>query len=228
MISKDTIMKSVLICLVIVFSFCCSACMYNGNLEKGFYIHEKNSSRLPLKAYLVFDNTIENYIYQAQNIYFKHGVRIEVNPGLKTSMISAFQSTFDTLYVAEKINPESISNYDVLIFPRIERVGRVVTISIIMKEAANGKIINTYRRSENIFHKIPISVHILSSLNIIPFSGLTTPIFAPINTEIIGAQAEKEVADNFKKSLTAITDDIKNDQLLTAHAGFKNPKLHND
>lgn len=210
--------------VLVSLSILCSGCMYKGNLKEDFYAANNTSDKLPLKAYLVFDRTLEDSAYHAENIFFAHGVDIATKPGLRAAMNSAFGATFDSLYTASRIDSKIINDYDVIIIPRIELLNKVITVSATLKEAANDNMINTYKSSGNIYNTVPTSAHTLAILNAIPGSGLTTPIIAPIITNIIGEQAQSDLENILRHSLGTITDDIRNDRSIVT--GFKkvNPK----
>ena len=192
----------------------CSGCMYNGKLNQDFFQANGNANKLPLKAYVVFDRTLDDSSYLEDDIFFGHGVNIKTKPGLKTAINSALVSTFDTVYTGEKIEFVIVNSYDIVVIPRVEFLDKIMIISVAVKEAVSGKPIETYKRSGNIRITAPAFAQVLATLNIIPGSLLTTPIIAPIITEIIGAQAQKDLESVLSSSLLAITDDIRNDRSL--------------
>lgn len=209
---------------LVLLSIFCSGCIYKGNLKENFYASNNTSDKLPLRAYLIFNSALEESAYHAENIFYSHGVDIATKPGLKAAMNAAFGSTFETLYTATRIDSKLINEYDVIIIPRIELIDKVITVSATLKEAANDSVINTYRSSGNIYNTVPTSAHTLAILNIIPGSGLTTPIIAPIITNIIGEQAQTDLENILRYSLGTITDDMRNDRSIVARFKKVAPK----
>lgn len=183
-----------------------SGCAYRGNLKENFYIANNISNKLPVRAYLVYDRAIEDLSYQFENIY------IDTKPGLRLAIDNAFRSTFEVLHTSSNIDLNIITEYDVVIVPRVEFLNQVVAVSVTLKSTRDNKIINVYKSSSGIYHQTPASVHVLRIINIIPFAGLTTPIIAPMAAEIIGESAEKDLEGVLRSCLNTINDDIRNDQ----------------
>lgn len=208
-------MKFYAIVLAVIL-LCCSGCMYHGNLKENFYPQNSSSDKLPIKAILIFDKTLEGFTYHAENIFFAHGVNIATMPGLKAAMNSAFGATFDELHIADRIDLQRVNDYDIVVIPRIQIIGNVITVSVMLKEARTDNLIRKYSSSGNVYTTVPTSVHTLGIINIIPFAGLATPIVTPLITEIIGGQAEKDLASVLRYSLGTITDDIKSDRNLVS------------
>lgn len=218
-------MKSRAIYVIVAF-LCCSSCIYKGNLKENFFAASNGTGKLPLKAYLLFDNTIENSVYRARNIYGWHGVDIETKPGLRAAMEAAFQSTFDTVYTSNHIDTTLINNFDVIIIPTIELADRVITISATLKKVASDNVINIYRSSTKIYHWVQTSTSQEAFGEIvaeIPFvNAIAAPFVVAGYTQIVGAQSEKDLEAALCRSLWAITDDIGKDRLLLERFGKLN------
>jgi hypothetical protein len=200
--------------VLIVILFCCSGCMYHGNLQESHFPPSMRDNKLPIKAFMVFDRTLEEMEFHANNVHFAHGVVIAYNPGLKTAMRSSFEATFQELRFSDKIDLQEIVNYDVIIIPRIQIIGPAIDISVTLKDAKTDDILQVYKSSGNYYVTVPTSVHILGIINVVPFCFLTSPIIIPLQTDIIGKQAETDLASILHHLLGTITDDIKNDRKL--------------
>jgi hypothetical protein len=190
--------------------------MYHGNLKEAQFPSNVGDNKLPIRAFVVFDKTLEESFFRFDNVFWHwgHGVVIQAKLGLKAAIRSSFEAIFQEVSIADKINLQHLANYDVIIIPRIEMVGHVIEVSAIVKSALTEDVLQTYRRRGNMNLTVPTSVHIIGFINVIPFSFLTTPIATPLITEIIGKQAEKDLANTLRYLLASINDDIMNDRQL--------------
>lgn len=216
--------KSAAICFVIILLFC-PGCIYKGNISYNINELDNDTSKLPIRAYLVFDNTIDNSIYSTRNVVLWHGVDIETKPGLRAMIYSAFRSTFNTLFTDNCINPALISNYDVIIIPRIEFNSGALTLSATLKEAVTDKIINTYTTTEKIYHNVQLSTSsdTLYAISMIPpIAVLTSPFIVMNTTEDVGKQAKSDLEGSIRRALNRITTDIRTDELLLSRIGKNN------
>jgi len=200
--------------VLMVILFCCSGCMYHGNLKEDQFPPSNGDNKLPIKAFMVFDKSIEESAFHANNVHWGHGVVIATKPGLKAAIRSSFESTFQELRISDKINLQDLSNYDVIIIPRIQMIGPVIDVSVTLKDAKTDDILQTYKSSGNFYVTVPTSVHIIGIINVVPFCFLTSPIITPLITDIIGRQAETDMANILHHLLNTIADDIKNDRKL--------------
>jgi hypothetical protein len=90
-----------------------------------------------------------------------------------------------------------------------------------LKDAKTDDIIQTYKSSGNYYVTVPTSVHILGIINIVPFCFLASPIITPLSTDIIGKQAEVDMANILYHQFSTITDDIKNDRKLVSRYNIR-------
>lgn len=199
--------------VLIVILFCCSGCMYHGNLNENHFPPSASSNKLPIKAFMVFDKSLDESAFIANNVHWGHGVTISYKPGLKSEMSSSFGSTFQELRISDRIDFQDIVNYDVILIPRIQIIGPVIDVSVTFKDAKTDDILQTYKSSGNFYVTVPTSVHIIGIINLC-FGFLTSPILTPLQTDIIGKQAETDLANILHHQISTITDDIKNDRKL--------------
>jgi hypothetical protein len=95
---------------LIVIVFCCSGCIYHGNLNESHFPPSASSNKLPIKAFMVFDKALEESAFHANNVHWAHGVVIAYKPGLKSATRQLFEATFQELRISDKIDFQDIAN----------------------------------------------------------------------------------------------------------------------
>lgn len=206
--------------VLMVMLFCCSGCMYHGNLQESHFPPSISDNTLPIKAFMVFDKSLEESAFVANNVHWGHGVTILYKPGLKSEMSASFESAFQELRISDRIDSQKITNYDIILIPRIQIIGPAIDVSVTIKDAKTDDIFQTYKSSGNFYVTVPTSVHIIGVVNVC-LGFLATPIISPLTTDIIGKQAETDLANTLHHLIGTITDDVKNDRKLLSRYSFR-------
>lgn len=192
-----------------------TACTYSGNIKDDFFKPALNQNKLPIKAYFVWDPSLDSQMYTVKNMMIGHHAEIGSSPGLKFAFTNALGSVFENLRVADRIDDTELKKNDILVLPKYEIRSDVVYIQLTVKDANTADLLDKYEASGNIPFNYPASAHVLAVLNVIPCALLCTPIIHPLITYIIGEQLQSDFESIISETLNSIVRDIRNDRKLT-------------
>jgi len=203
---------------IILTAFLFFGCAYHGNLKNDFKPITNQTSKLPLKACLVFDNSMEQFNYRSE-MFGGHSVDISGQPGLKLSMVNTFNPMFEELYVISNVYDEKIGNTDVVMFPTLESKdnGTVLYMSLLIKKTETDEILHKYESTSDTNWQEPALSSILGIINICS-AFLLSPIIIPSQTHLIGNTATKTLEKGISTDLDRISNDMKNDRSLVKNA----------
>jgi hypothetical protein len=197
-------------------------CAYHGTLKPGFYSPPHATGKLPLRAALVFGDSLETLEY-SENFAWSHSAHIKLHPALQQALTDAAASLFNHVEVV-RTAPQG-SNADIVLLPTVEVRQDVLYMKLAARAPESGNTLAEYEASGNVRTGTPPSVTTLAVLNTI-FCGLLTPVTTPLATHLLGAAAEETLERRLASNVRQITEEIGNDRTLVARAkGARQPEV---
>jgi len=189
-------------------------CAYHGTLNPGFYAAPRATAKLPLRAALVFGDSLETLEYY-ETFAWSHSAHIKTHPALKQALTDATASLFDHVDVVRTATQASTA--DIVLLPTVEVREHVLYMKLTAKAPESGNTLAEYEASGNAQTATPPSVTILAVLNAI-FCGLLTPVTTPLTTHLLGNAVEETLERRLVSNVRQLTEEIGNDRTLMVRA----------
>jgi len=194
-----------------------TGCAYNGTLKSGFYLPPATNNKLPIKANLVCGEFFKSTVIDPGHIYGDYSAHIKINPALQDAIVQSCEMLFKKVYVSASTDPNNQLGADIVILPTLELKEHTLTLTLTVKSADSGEVIQQYSASDNLQSHAPAGVHALDTFDIFACGGLA-PIIIPSNTSMIGHRAEHDLEKCLSFCLGQIVENISNDMALAARA----------
>ena len=207
-------MKSLLPLSLIAAIALTTGCAYNGTLKTGFYEPPTNN-KMPLKVNLVCGDFFRSIVIDPGHIYGHYSVHIKTDPALREAIAKSCESLFEKVQVSITTDPGNQLAADIVILPPLELTEHTLTLTLAIKSAYSGEMIQQFSASNNFEPHAPAGVDVLDTLDIFACGGLA-PVIIPANTSMIGHRGEADLEKSLFFCLGQIVENLRNDTDLVA------------